>query len=299
LPALQRILLRQDPITVGISPSFGGSLTRFDVRVGSSVVDILRPADDRIAAQKYPLGASSFPLLPYGGRLREGQYSLRGRTIQYPLNAFPERHSSHGDAWTSAWKLEHLDRHTALMSLQTGTDAPIQYHCTQRLSVTGNAVHISFRVTNLEREPIPMGIGLHPYFAHRSLAVIKATLPTYCRWDHEMMPLSSGPNPYAEQFLDGKSAAQCPMATEFSDWDGTVDITWPSLRLALSLRTTPPMRHVVLWVPDGADFFCFEPMSHATDALNGRAGHLPAEHFVLLAPGETTEQHFDFQVTTL
>jgi aldose 1-epimerase len=58
------------------------------------------------------------------------------------------------------------------------------------------------------------------------------------------------------------------------------------------------MRHVVLWVPEGADFFCFEPMSHATDALNGRAGHPAAEHFVLLAPGEAIEQHYEFQVTT-
>jgi aldose 1-epimerase len=113
-----------------------------------------------------------------------------------------------------------------------------------------------------------------------------------------MLPVSSEPNPHAEQFLHGKAAAQCPIATEFSDWDGTAAIHWPSLRLALSLRTTPPMRHVVLWVPEGADFFCFEPMSHATDALNGRAGHPPAEHFVLLAPGEAIEQHCDFQVTT-
>ena len=95
--ALSRILLRDGALTVGIAPGWGGALTRFDVRRGEELIPILRPARDELAPGPYALRASSFPMLPYCGRLRGGQFEFEGRSYQFPLNAAPEPHSSHGD----------------------------------------------------------------------------------------------------------------------------------------------------------------------------------------------------------
>ena len=65
----------------------------------------------------------------------------------------------------------------------------------------------------------------------------------------------------------------------------------------MTLTTAPPLSHVVVWAPEGEEFFCFEPMSHATDALNAYPGRPAAQDFVILAPGQVARQGFEFTVT--
>src|SRR5471032_651536 len=148
MPALTRILLRDGALTVGIAPAWGGALTRFDVRRGDQLIPILRPAADEAGVGPAALGASSFPLLPYCGRLRAGQFEFEGRAYQFALNAAPERHSSHGDGWTRPWYLTQLDRRSASMTLAPDPALPMPYAATQRISVQADRVRVSLRVSN-------------------------------------------------------------------------------------------------------------------------------------------------------
>jgi aldose 1-epimerase len=295
LNALKRTLLRHGPITVGLAPEFG-ALTRFDVQVGENLVEVLRPAIDRPATGPWALGASSFPLIPYGGRLRNGRFCFEGREVTYPLNASAERHSSHGDGWTRPWLLTHLDRCSATMTLSPDPQAPLPYACTQTVSVQSGQVHIVMAVGNLDSRRIPVGVGIHPYFAHRGDAILSAHLPSQWHWDHELMPVEHGPNPDAAAFREGKAVMELPVSAEFDGWDGEAQIRWPARGLSVRLTTAPAMKHAVVWVPTGQDFFCFEPTSHATDGLNLRAGHPPGEDFVVLEPGQVFEQRLTFCV---
>jgi len=297
LTPLRRILLRDGDLTVGIAPECGGALASFETRVDGAVVDILRRADERPTGRPCALGASSFPLVPYSGRLRDGRFQFDGRDYHYPLNALPESHTSHGDGWTRRWQLVHLGRRAATMSLEPDEAAPLRYRCTQVVSVQEALVRVALTVQNLEERRMPFGIGLHPYFANRALAIIKARLPTRWRWDHELMPLCTEPNQMAASFQHGQRASTLPVACEYAEWNGVATIEWPTLRVRVDLRTTPPLRHVVMWMPDGETFFCFEPVSHATDALNSNAGHPAAEDFVILEPAASFTQQFDFLVS--
>jgi len=295
LNALKRIFLRHGPITVGLAPEFG-ALTRFDVQIGDTLVDVLRPAIDRPLTGPWALAASCFPMTPYGGRLRNGRFRFEGREVTYPLNGLPEKHSSHGDGWTRPWSLTHLDRRSAAMTLSHEPQAPLKYACTQTVSVDPTKVTIIMVLGNLDSQRIPVGIGLHPYFADRVDAVLSADLPAQWHWDDELMPLARGPNPDADGFRRGKAVVDLPVAAEFDEWDGEARIHWPARGLSVHLTTAPPMKHAVMWVPAGKDFFCFEPTSHATDGLNARAGHPPGEDFVVLEPGQVFEQRFTFAV---
>jgi aldose 1-epimerase len=297
MPALTRILLRDGPLTVGIAPAWGGALTRFDVRRGEQLIAILRPARDQPGPGPAALGASSFPLLPYCGRLRAGQFEFEGRAYEFPLNAAPERHSSHGDGWTRPWRLTQLDRRSASMTLASDPALPMPYAATQRISVRADRVRVSLTVSNSGRDRLPIGIGLHPYFAQRSLARLSAELPSRWRWDQEYMPIASEPNPERQRFQHGVAVDTLPVAAEYAQWNGRASISWPTLGVEVGLATDPPLGHVVLWAPLRQDFFCVEPTSHASDALHAQAGHPAAEDFTILEPQAELEQHFDFHVT--
>jgi aldose 1-epimerase len=295
---LRAIFLRDGDITVGVAPDCGGALSRFDVRTRGTVVDILRPITDQDSPARCSSSASCFPLVPYGGRLREGRFEFEGRLYQFPLNAAPERHSSHGDGWSREWALNHLDRRSAIMSLDADASAPFQYRCTQSVSIAGNRVRIVLSAQNVGTQRIPLGWGLHPYFANRSEANVKAVVPLRWRWDREMMPVALEANADAPGFLRGQRVGELPIAAEYADWDGCAAIDWPTRGIRVDLETTPPLRHAVVWIPVGEQFFCFEPISHATDAHNRQATPLPGDDILVLEPAATAEQRFDFVVSS-
>lgn len=115
------------------------------------------------------------------------------------------------------------------------------------------------------------------------------------------MPTICEPNRRNPQFKDGIAATALPVAAEYCDWPGEARIDWPADGVSLRLVTRPALGHVVIWAPVGEDFFCFEPLSHATDSFN-RPG--PVESCqgsstgaIVLEPGATVEQAFDFIVS--
>jgi aldose 1-epimerase len=151
---------------------------------------------------------------------------------------------------------------------------------------------------NLETRRIPVGMGLHPYFANRRGATLAADLPTRWNWDEQLMPTHSEPNLHNAQFRRGIAATSLPVAAEYCDWTGEARIDWPAEGISVRLVTQPALGHVVIWAPVGEDFFCFEPLSHATDSFNRRgctAGTSGVGSFIL-EPGALVEQAFSFIV---
>ncbi|HEY6483350.1 MAG TPA: hypothetical protein VIY54_07470 [Steroidobacteraceae bacterium] len=296
---LNAIALRKGPLTVGIAPEAGGSLSRFDVGVPGGRVEILRsavPAPWRLAPA---LNMSSFPLLPYAGRLRAGRFEFETRKIVYPLNALPERHSSHGDGFTQPWTLARLTRHEAILQLLSAPDAPIRYAARQAIALHERQLDVILTVRNIEERRVPFEVGFHPYFAHRHAARLSAHLPGICNWDTELMPTTRSVNPRAPEFAAGMAAGELPEACEYFGWDGRATIEWPAAGVRVTLVTDPALSHVVIWAPAGEDFFCFEPLSHATDSFN-RCRADPQEPAPRgFAPGESLRQVLSFRLELL
>lgn len=233
-------------------------------------------------------------MLPYCGRLRAGRFQFRGRAYQYALNAPPEPHSSHGEGWLRAWDLVHLDRAKAVMELAAASTSPISYASRQVIEVNEGTLRIELSIRNEDEDVAPFGFGLHPYFTGRSEALVQANLPTQRLWDAEMMPIEDVANPLDRALRQGCPVTLLPTAGEFSSWDGRAHLDWPTRGLHLEVKTAPALKHVVTWLPDGEDFFCFEPQSHATDALNPYPKQPSGQDFHLLAPGEAVRQCFEF-----
>ena len=104
------------------------------------------------------------------------------------------------------------------------------------------------------------------------------------------MPLGTGPNSRYAELAAGTEAAQLPEAAEYSGWSGDALIEWPQYALCVQLRTQPALGHVVVWAPRGADFFCFEPLSHTTDSFNRCTTEPDVPAAYELFPGQIREQ---------
>ena len=206
MQAISCILLSKGPLTVGIAPDWGACLTRFDLRTDARRIPLLRPARDVPPGVPRALGAACFPLVPYAGRLRNGQFDFEGRTVRFPLNAPPERHSSHGDGFTRKWSLTHLERHRAVMEILPEPGAPIRYRCNRTVEVFEDRLDVRMSLLNLEKRRIPVGMGLHPYFANRRGAILRANLPVRWHWDAELMPTHPGENEINPLFQRGIAA---------------------------------------------------------------------------------------------
>jgi aldose 1-epimerase len=294
-----RILLRKGALTVGVAPECGGSLTRFDVKVGAKRVEILRLADDAQMNARSPYGASCFPLIPYASRLREGTFEFRGHKVVFPINAPGERHSYHGDGWTRPWSLSELTRYKAVLELRADPSAPIQYDAVRTIEVDDGILTIKLSIQNRGAFAIPVGLGIHPYFARRRGARVFAHLPILWRMDQELLPVASEINPQAAEFERGIAAADLPISGAYSGWDGRAMIEWPADRIRLRIATKPKLRHIVVWAPDKEEFFCFEPVSHATNSFNLGREHIQADADTVVEPGEIWEQTFEFAVVQI
>jgi aldose 1-epimerase len=294
---LSCIVLRKGSLSVGIAPEGGAALTRFDVTIGAKKFDILRRASEHPLRTPAALSASCFPMIPYAGRLREGKFEFERHSIHYPLNALPERHSSHGDGFTRPWALTALERHRAVLDILPASSAPIQYHCTQSIELADDRLDVKLTIRNLESRRIPIGVGLHPYFANRRSATLRAHLPVHWNWDAELMPTYSEPNARMTEFERGVAGAQLPIAAQYCGWDGQAQIEWPAERIQVRVLTRPALEHVVVWAPVGEEFFCFEPINHATDSFNLCKLYPLDMQPTILNPGESLEQAFTFIVS--
>jgi aldose 1-epimerase len=294
---VSRIILRKGALSVGVAPECGGALTRFDCKIGATRVEILRQASDSHINARSPYGASCFPLIPYASRLREGKFEFRDHEFVFPINAPGERHSYHGDGWTRPWSLSELTRDKAVLELNADPSAPIQYHAVRTIEVDDGILTIKLSIQNREAFAIPVGLGIHPYFARRNGARLFAHLPIRWRMDRELLPIAPEANPQATEFERGIAAADLPGSAAYSGWDGRAVIEWPADRIQLRIATKPLLCHVVVWAPDKEEFFCFEPVSHATNSFNLAREQIQANDDKAVEPGEIWEQTFEFSVS--
>lgn len=293
----RRVRISSSALTLEIAPTCGACLTRCELRIGSNRYDILRPAVESQIQARSPYGASCFPMIPYAGRLREGTFEFAGRSVRFPINAPGERHSYHGDGWMRPWNVLEASRGRVVLELPADATAPIHYHAIRSIEVEGTRWAVTLNIRNCETTPLPLGGGLHPYFPRRQGATLLAQLPLRWRLDSEQMPLGTEPNPQATALAHGLPVTMLPAGALYSGWDGTALISWPAEGIALSVRTRPAVEHAVVWVPDNEDFFCFEPVSHATNSVNLRREQIEGEDHQVIGPGEIWQQEFIFTVS--
>jgi len=59
------------------------------------------------------------------------------------------------------------------------------------------------------------------------------------------------------------------------------------------MTATGPLDHLVIFTPENEEFFCVEPVSHSTDAVNAAE---QSAGMISLPPGETVTASVKFEI---
>lgn len=245
---------------VEVLPDVGGAIGRFSF-AGKAV---LRPA---------PTGADvgdtgCFPLIPFANRIAQGCFSFGGHDVHLSPTFAGHPHALHGHGWKNAWTVaEQTDQRLTLRYAHAPDLWPWSYVGEMRFVLSQEGLRVSLAAINTGDEPMPLSLGLHPWFVRTPATVLSASVDGVWLADDTVLPTE---RVEGTRLLDlGRGAALA--TTSFVDhchtgWSGPAIIDQPDLGYRAILTANCPFLHI--YAPVGADFVCAEPVSAMPDAFN-------------------------------
>lgn len=244
------LVLENKNARVVIDPQAGGRI----VSLAIDGLELLRPRDDD------PILWGCYPMAPWAGRVRNGEFEFAGRHYRLPQLRPP--HAIHGTVFLREWQIETSQR----ISTELGPDWPFRGRAVQSFSLNENSLTLQLEVHS-DEQAFPCSIGWHPWFM-RQLARGK---PAELAFNAQHMYVRDEAG-----IAIGETIAPSPGPWDdcFSGVTEKPVLRWPgALELTLHSNTS----HWVVF-NERADALCVEPQTAPPDALN-------------IAPLVVTSQH--------
>jgi aldose 1-epimerase len=274
------IELHSGNLELGISPSVGGSIARFDWVAGDkSRTPLMRGCHSESINV---LEAACFPLVPFVNRIRGSRFSFRGREVALKPNMAGDASVLHGQGWLGAWQCLYSDGQQAeLVFEHPAGEWPWTYEARQFFALDVRGLTVRLSCLNTSPEPMPCGLGQHPYFPCDAETVLDTVVA--CAWevDEQVLPTEKVP---ATGRFDLRQRRICGQGLDhgFSGWNGIAAISGEP-QLVLS---SPDAHFFQLYSPKDGGLFVAEPVSHANAALNAPEAEWPELGMRVLEPGE-------------
>lgn len=293
--------LDHGPFAASLSPR-GGAIWSFTFESEGRSIPLLVPRGN---PQQDKAGVSGcFPLVPFGNRVRNNSFTFQGMQHEFCANTADDPHYLHGDGWLETWDVEEQTTHSARLVLRhaRSSASPYAYTAIQTVSLEDDGMHLTLSLTNEGTEPLPFGLGWHPFFPRTKQTRLYAPASHHWAEDNHFLPTMRLDLP---PHLDFSCHSQLPKGwtnSGFEGWNGEAELVWPEEGIALGISASDPLRCYFLFMPDTTfdpayreDYVCLEPMSHVADAHNmaDLGGLVPLAH------GETLAAHISFSVRML
>ena len=264
-----------------LAPAIGGSIASW-VR---GARPILRPIVPNALEDASPRGLGSYPLFPFSGRVAGRQFTWD--SVTYELAALMNGHAIHGSGWQQAWQIEDATKRQAVLRLDHAPNAlwPFAFLATQRFTLEADRLICDLMIENRHNRPAPVGFGQHPYFPRSPAARLRFAAGHV--WHNGPGGISSyrSAPPEKWDFRNGLSVGADYVDHCFGDWGGLAVLEYPDLGYRLRIEADPVFHHVVVFVPEGRDFFAVEPVVNMGDAIN-RIEIEPDQGMVVLPRGQ-------------
>jgi len=272
-----------------IAPQFGLNCFQFQADVAGRLVDVLSTDPDVAVLADSPCGHGIPILFPFPNRIRDGIYRWNGR--EYDLKQSSAMmlgpNAIHGFCANRAWRVIEHGNDYAIGEFQLSKDAadlaafwPADFIIQTRYTLKDACLRADFVVTNPDQQPLPFGLGTHPYFRVplsteskpesclvqapvTSEWILKDLLPTGQRKPlSDDKPLPDGirfGDTQLDDFFTGLEIAGNQISCSIIDETAGLELTQTSDAVFGELVIyTPPNRHAV----------CIEPYTCTTDAIN-------------------------------
>jgi aldose 1-epimerase len=286
-------------LTAEIVPSLGAGVARFDFLRHQQRIEVFRPWPESGTSDPNALGL--YVLVPWSNRISGSGFSFEGQFHPLTPNFPGEPCPIHGDGWLATWSVTSADDRS--VRLEHVAEGPGPYRYTASLEYALDANGLKIRLGAINRAPIalPFGLGFHPWLPRTPATLLKA--PAKSVWlenarhlPTEQIAVASRPE---WDFASFRSLPLDWINNGFLGWNGHGTILWEDRALALDVDTQAPLTVYVLYSPSAeAEFFCFEPVSHAVDAHNLPPGP-EMNGLVVLKPGRVLAIECTFRVREL
>lgn len=274
--ARDRLVVEDGPIRVELLPAAGARLHR--LRVFGH--DLLRTPDDPALHATDPFLWGAYVMAPWCNRIAASTTHVGGQTVDPTPNS-PEGSAIHGQVYARSWEVGH----DGWLTIRGGGDGwPWDYESMIRVTTEERILRIEQALTNLAGDPMPAGLGIHPWFRRPIDVRIDAALALTSNID-PAAPL--GP---VSGLLDLRSMRPMPSdldAAWLDPGDPAVELHWPGLEVAATLRLRSDAGRVIVAAsPSGLDSVAIEAQTHLPQGLRRLLGGEPGG-LIPLAPGAT------------
>jgi aldose 1-epimerase len=276
--------LSSGALTLVLAPAIGGSIARFEYASPSGLqIPVLCGVEGN---SQSVLDHGSFPLVPYCNRVRGGSFSFRGREVRIANNMAGDASPLHGDGWLAAWEVVRLEPAEAeLRYRHQAGEWPWAYEAGQHFALDPGGLTLALSCTNRAAEPMPCGLGHHPYFHCTAETTLDTGVESAWTIDEKVLPIEKVP---AQGRYDLRNRRVCGQDLDngFGGWSGRARIEDPALPFRIEM-SSQEARFFQLYSPAAGAMFVAEPVSHANAALNAPEAEWEGLGLRVLEPGET------------
>jgi aldose 1-epimerase len=293
MPSKAIVELTAGSLRLVLSPSIGGSISAFEWIGEDGARGILRHCNSSL---ENVLDAASFPLVPYVNRIRGGCFTFRGRDVRLAPNMAGDVSPLHGQGWLGAWTVAEASDAGAVLSFRHAAgEWPWDYEARQEFALDQRGLSIGLTCRNSGAEPMPCGLGQHPYFPCGPKTELDTRVTHAWTIDDKVLPVE---RVVADGRFDLRERLVCGQGLDngFDGWTGEARMSDPEWPYDLTL-SSPQARFFQLYSPAAGGIFVAEPVTHANAALNAPEAEWAGLGLRVLGPGETMRLDLRLEVT--
>lgn len=274
--------LSSGPLELTLSPLVGGSIARFDYLGSNGKSPIFRGVE---GVPPTVLDAASFPMIPYCNRIRNGRFTFRGREVTLPRNMEADASPLHGHGWLAPWEpVQASESGCELVFRHAPGDWPWAYEARQRFDLDAHGLTLRLSCRNLSSNPMPCGLGQHPYFPCTAETVLDTRVTHAWTIDEKVLPVEKVAAA-GRYDLQGRLVCGQDLDNGFGGWGQVCRIRTPGAPFRIEF-SSPEARFFQLYSPLRGGLFVAEPVSHANAALNEPEHSWAELGLRVLGPGE-------------
>lgn len=276
-----------------LAPSLGGGVVSWR-RADEAL--FRPPLADALQADS-PRDLGSYPLFPYSNRIGGRRFTFAG--ITYDLPDLMNGWAIHGAGWRLPWTAHEADgRVTLSLDYPGGELWPFAFHAEQIFELEEDALTLRCVITNRHSGPAPVAFGQHPYFPRSPRATLQFSATGVQIPGPDKIPVGHQSVPPEWDHAQGLPVGPHALDHCFTGWTGSARLAYPDRGFALDITADPIFANAVVFIPEGQDFFAFEPVTNITDGINHMDGPIPPGMFVI-GPGEQRRGAMRFEIVGL
>jgi aldose 1-epimerase len=260
-----------------LAPGIGGGIVSWTHRGRP----MLRPALPNALDLQLVRGLGAYPLVPFSNRIDRGVFTFDGLRTELPATA--GGHAIHGVGWKRPWHVIERSDHAATIGLDHAPDElwPYAFHAEQQIALGETGLTWAMRVTNRHDDPAPAGLGFHPYFPTGTGVLLRFAAEGVWFGGPDVIPMRHARVPAEWDHTHGRRVGSAVLDNCFTGWRSPALLGYATHSLAITADAL--FGCLVVFTPEGKDFFAVEPVSHMNDAINRTGDHA----MTVLQSGET------------